>query len=89
MWFQGWFGVDWSMSCWAHDLSWKIGTVLQKVKSDFELLLDVWAVAAVAGKWWQRSLIRANAVAMYLAVATVGWAIFIPKWIDRKISDLM
>ena len=96
MWFEGtslWFSnsappvIDWSMSCWAHDKSWMVCTLSEKIRSDFALFMDVWAIAALGDTWWKRAAIRLNAVAMLTAVATVGWAIFLKKWIVKKITS--
>jgi hypothetical protein len=86
MWFQGAFGVDWSMSCWAHDKSWMICTLRAKLESDLDLFMDLWAIASIAGRWWQRVILKVNAVAMGIAVATVGWLIWIRKYIKCRID---
>ena len=72
LWFDSAFGVDWSLSCGAHDQRYDLCDYLKKLRADLELTFDVWAVAGIAAKWWQRGLLRVNAVAMGLAVFTVG-----------------
>lgn len=76
------------MSCWAHDKSWMVCTLRAKIESDFGLFLDVWAVSSLANKWWQNVLIKMNAVAMFAAVASIGWWIWAKKWINCKIDNL-
>lgn len=70
------FGIDYSMSCWAHDQSYK-KSIIEKIKGDIDLLLDVWAVSVVAKEKWKQILIKANAITMFLGVSTIGtfvWA---------------
>jgi hypothetical protein len=80
-WFESAFGISWDMSCWAHDMAYD--SLTSKPKADLLLFLDVWAIAVVAGEWWQRLIIRANAILMGLAVATVGWIPWGYKWLQR------
>lgn len=70
--------VDYSLSCLAHDIAYT-GGFKAKLKGDWSLLLDVWATAVVAEKWWQRAILRANAVLMYAGVSTFGTLIWLRK----------
>jgi hypothetical protein len=67
------FGVDYSLSCFGHDNGYISRKILDKLKADWNLLLDVWFTASIADKLWKRVAIRANAILMYLGVSTFGW----------------
>lgn len=58
-----------------------------KIESDVALLLDIWAIASIGDRWWKRVAIRCNAVAMFAAVASVGWFIWVRKYIKCKLGD--
>jgi len=86
------FGVDYSLACMAHDMSYLARDWRLKARSDLALFLDVWACATVADTPVERVGLRVNACLMGLAVSTVGWLYWLPKFViyqtDMAIGEL-
>lgn len=81
---EGFLGVDWSMSCYAHDGRYEQGkTLWEKIKADFLLALDIWAIASLADAYWKTVIIRIYAVGVFLATSTFG--IFF--WLVSRLGD--
>jgi hypothetical protein len=73
-------GYDYSLACWHHDIAYQ-GSWLDKIKGDFWLFVDVWAVAAIA-PGWKRLILGANACLMYLGVSIFGWL----PWLNHQVN---
>lgn len=91
LWFDSLLGVDYSLSCLAHDISYRSG-ILDKVIGDLELLLDVWYTAQVHPSSYGRAILRLNAIAMYIGVSTFGWIAYAKgcavRWLDKQLDFL-
>jgi len=91
LWFDSLLGVDYSLSCLAHDISYR-STVLDKIKGDWSLFLDVWYTAQVHPSSFGRAILRLNAVAMYVGVSTFGWIAYAKgcalRWLDNQLDFL-
>jgi len=78
---DGFFGVDWSMSCKSHDGRYDTkGTSKDKIQADLDLTRDVWAVAALADTPVKTGLIRAWSIVMLVGTSTAGWY----NWFDAQ-----
>lgn len=75
---DGFLGVEWSLSCRAHDDQYLVGsTLLDKIKADLALTLDIWAVAALADAAWKMVIVRAYSLAVLAGTSTFGWYFWI------------
>lgn len=80
---DGFLGVNWSLSCRAHDGLYEIGTsALDKLKADYALFMDVWAIADLADASWKRAAVKSYAVVQYTGTSTFGWF----WWIKARIN---
>jgi len=71
---EGFFGVEWSLSCQAHDGQYRIGQTLgDKVRADLALSQDVWSLASLADAAWKQAAIRVYSVGMFMGTSTVGY----------------
>jgi hypothetical protein len=70
---DGFLGVEWSLSCMAHDGRYDAGkTIIDKIRADLDLSLDIWALAALADSKWKVAVIRTYAVGVFFATSTFG-----------------
>jgi hypothetical protein len=70
---DGFLGVEWALSCMAHDHRYeRNGSLIEKFKADYYLAADVWHSASMADKTWKRGAVRCYSVAMYAGVSTLG-----------------
>ena len=71
---DGMLGVEWSLSCMAHDNRYdQDGTIVDKIKADFDLAADIWAIASLADAKWKTTTIRAYSVMVFCGVSVLGW----------------
>ena len=70
---DGFLGVEWSLSCRAHDgLYDNGGTLIDKHNADTALMLDLWEIATLADSKWKVAAIRAYSILQFTGTSTFG-----------------
>lgn len=70
---DGFLGVEWSLSCRAHDgLYDKGGSLIDKIKADIALYLDLWEIATLANRGWKVMTIWTYAMIQLTGTSTLG-----------------
>lgn len=82
---DGFLGVEWKMSCMAHDgRYYKGGYFSDKFMADIDLMLDVWETANLAKKKRHQAIIKTYAALMFIGTSTFGFYWWIQAGIKRE-----
>jgi hypothetical protein len=82
-WPDVYFGVDLASTCYDHDAAYLTRNIKLKIKSDFRFAKDWWKAPKSYHKWWQHIVVKATTPFAFIAVATLGWGV----WIYGRFND--
>jgi hypothetical protein len=77
------FGVDLSLACYDHDAAYLTRNIKLKIKSDFKFAKDWWKAPKSYHRWWQKLGVKTTTPFAFIAVATLGWGV----WIYGRFND--